>query len=64
VQDIRAALDDPHFQARGLFAHRLQNGAGGEMPALPVPIQDVFRAPPSEPAATPPLGAHNAEFGV
>ncbi len=62
MQDLRAALDDPHFRARGLFAHVLANESGARIPALPVPVDDQFRAPADEPASAPALGAHNAEF--
>ncbi|HEX2215637.1 MAG TPA: CoA transferase [Xanthobacteraceae bacterium] len=63
VQDVRAALADPHFSARGLFAHQLQNGDRGNMPALPVPISPDFRGAAEQPLPAPALGAHNAEFG-
>jgi alpha-methylacyl-CoA racemase len=63
VQDVRAALADPHFIARGVFAHVLTNEAGSQMPALPVPICNLFRAPAGEAQSAPALGAHNAEFG-
>jgi crotonobetainyl-CoA:carnitine CoA-transferase CaiB-like acyl-CoA transferase len=62
VQDVRAALADPHFRARGLFAHVLTNEAGAQLPALPVSICDLFRAPASESKSAPTLGAHNAEL--
>jgi crotonobetainyl-CoA:carnitine CoA-transferase CaiB-like acyl-CoA transferase len=64
VQDVRAALDDPHFQARGLFARSLVNEAGAKIPALPVPISPAFRGATDERAPSPPLGAHQAEFGA
>ena len=63
MQDARAALDDPHFRARGLFAHRLVNTEGAELVALPVPVDPSLRSPPDA-AAAPALGAHNAEFGL
>ena len=62
VADVREALDDPHFRARGIFDHVLVNETGARLPALPVPVAPEFRAPPSQPAAAPPLGANNAEF--
>ena len=62
VATVRQALDDPHFRARGLFDHVLTNEQGARMPALPVPVAKDFRAPASEPASAPPLGAHNSEF--
>ena len=62
MQDVQAALADPHFQARGVFAHVLTNEAGSQIPALPVPVSDRFRAPAGESLSAPALGAHNAEF--
>jgi alpha-methylacyl-CoA racemase len=63
VQDIRAALDDPHFKARGLFAARLVNEKGQVLPAIPVPIDKPLRPGAATDASAPALGAHNAEFG-
>jgi alpha-methylacyl-CoA racemase len=63
VQDIGAALDDPHFKARGLFAPRLVNEKGQVLPAIPVPIDKPLRPGAAADAAAPALGAHNAEFG-
>ena len=62
VQDVRAALDEPHFRARGLFDHVLANEAGARLPAMPVPVDDQFRAPADEAHGAPMLGAHNAEL--
>jgi crotonobetainyl-CoA:carnitine CoA-transferase CaiB-like acyl-CoA transferase len=42
------ALRDPHFVARGLFAHQLEAQSGATMPALPVPIAPVFRETPGK----------------
>jgi len=64
MQDVRAALDDPHFRARGLFAHRLVNPDGDELVALPVPVDPSLRSRPEEAASAPALGAHNSEFGL
>ena len=63
VQDIRAALDDPHFKARGVFAPRLANEKGETLPAAPVAIERALRPGASTDASAPALGAHNAEFG-
>ncbi len=63
VQDIRSALDDPHFKARGLFAARLLNEKGQVLPAIPVPIDKPLRPGAAIEASAPALGAHNAEFG-
>jgi len=64
VQDVRTALRDPHFAARGLFASTLANEQGAIIPALPVPILPVFREPADTPQSTPALGTHNSEFGL
>jgi len=42
VAPLEEALRDPHFSARGLFAHQVEVGQGA-LPALPVPIAPVFR---------------------
>jgi alpha-methylacyl-CoA racemase len=64
VQDVRAALNDPHFTARGLFARALTNEQGATIAALPVPIIPAFRAPADAPASAPVLGKDNPEFGL
>jgi alpha-methylacyl-CoA racemase len=46
VTDLEHAVADPHFAGRGLFAHRIITAAGTALPALPVPIDPGFRAPP------------------
>ena len=38
VADLREALADPHFRARGLFEHVLTNEKGDALPALPLAI--------------------------
>ena len=40
---LQEALHDPHFVARGLFAHQVAGPTGATMPALPVPIDPQFR---------------------
>ncbi len=62
VQTAQDALVDPHFAARGVFAHRLTNAQGESIPALPVPIDPGFRGPPETPLSAPMLGAHNDEY--
>ncbi len=51
VKSLREAVESPHFRARGIFADRISNGAGTEIPALPLPIDPSFRqtAAPSAP---------------
>jgi crotonobetainyl-CoA:carnitine CoA-transferase CaiB-like acyl-CoA transferase len=64
VADLRQALEDPHFRARGLFDHVLLNERGARLPALPVPVAGEFRAPTSQASEAPLLGAHNSEFDI
>jgi alpha-methylacyl-CoA racemase len=45
VRSLEEALRDPHFQQRGLFAHRVLGGEGGTVTALPVPVDPQFREP-------------------
>jgi crotonobetainyl-CoA:carnitine CoA-transferase CaiB-like acyl-CoA transferase len=45
VTPLEEAMRDPHFVARGLFAHEVDLG-GKTVPALPVPIVPAFRARP------------------
>jgi crotonobetainyl-CoA:carnitine CoA-transferase CaiB-like acyl-CoA transferase len=56
VASLEEALADPHFVARGLFAHSVAGAMGRTMPALPVPIAAAFRAAPGVRPA-PALGA-------
>ncbi len=44
VRSLEAALEDPQFTTRGLFAAELAH-AGGVMPALPVPLAPALRQP-------------------
>jgi crotonobetainyl-CoA:carnitine CoA-transferase CaiB-like acyl-CoA transferase len=46
VGDLQTAVDDAHFKVRGIFDHVLSNERGATMPALPVPVDSAFRAPP------------------
>ena len=56
VRTLDEAVNNPHFTARGLFAHRITDGAGRSMPALPVPVADLFRGDASRPLSYPVLG--------
>jgi alpha-methylacyl-CoA racemase len=56
VASVQEAFADPHFRARGLFAHKVQTDAG-ELIATPVPVAEAFRDP--APSAYPRLGADN-----
>lgn len=57
VASLEEASRDPHFVARGLFAHVVAGPSGATMPALPVPIAPEFRPPPGETKSVPALGA-------
>jgi alpha-methylacyl-CoA racemase len=57
VASLEEAVRDPHFVGRGLFAGALNDGAGGSMPALPVPLAPLFRE--SGARAYPRLGEGN-----
>jgi alpha-methylacyl-CoA racemase len=57
VNSVQAAIDDPHFRARGLFTRELCVN-GKSIPALPVPIADQWRD--SQVAGYPGLGEANA----
>jgi alpha-methylacyl-CoA racemase len=52
---LEEALRDPHFVARGLFAHQVSGPTGATMPALPVPIDPRFRGDPRVAKAVPKL---------
>jgi crotonobetainyl-CoA:carnitine CoA-transferase CaiB-like acyl-CoA transferase len=43
IADLKEALADPHFIARGLFGRRVAAPGGDAMPALPVPIAPALR---------------------
>jgi alpha-methylacyl-CoA racemase len=60
IVDLKTATDDPHFAARGVFAHRVINERGDNMPALPMPIDAAFRKPFTTVAAAPALGQDNS----
>ncbi|TMS58286.1 CoA transferase [Imbroritus primus] len=58
VVGLEDASRDLHFAARGVFARRIDTGAGKHMPALPVPIVPAFRGADVARRA-PGLGEHN-----
>ena len=62
VRSLEEAVDNPQFQARGLFAHRVASGEGGEMPALPLPTDAVCGRQGDGPGQAPRLGEGNAEL--
>ncbi len=58
VLSLEEARHDAHFNARGLFSRTVTAADGAQMPALPVPLDALFRGPVhSRPA--PALGADN-----
>lgn len=44
VKSLQDAAASEHFQARGIFSEVISNGAGREIPALPIPVDPSFRA--------------------
>lgn len=58
VATLDEALSDPHYRARGVFAHSVEAG-GRRMPAIPVPVDAVFRGA-ADPCPYPELGEANA----
>ncbi len=62
VATMQEAMDDPHFKARGLFSHPLQNEQGASISALPVPIDAGFRAGSDTTLSSPQLAEHNKDY--
>jgi len=60
VTSLQDAIEDPHFRARGLFAHEVRAGERA-IPAVPVPLDPAFRA--DEARGYPPLGEANDLLG-
>ena len=61
VIGLEQAVQDPHFNARGVFDRGVQTPEGRRIPALPTPISSVFLCN-SQDLASPGLGAHTAEL--
>jgi alpha-methylacyl-CoA racemase len=57
MASVEDALNDPHFAARGVFAHELADG-NSRITALPVPVDKRFRSAGTE-AGYPRLGEGN-----
>ena len=55
VTSLEAAMRDPHFVTRGLFANRVVGTDGATIAALPVPIAPAFRDGVPD-KLSPPLG--------
>jgi crotonobetainyl-CoA:carnitine CoA-transferase CaiB-like acyl-CoA transferase len=56
VATLAEAVQDPHFMGRRVFAHEIANEMGERIPALPVPIDQAFRAEPARILRAPVLG--------
>ncbi len=59
VQSLEQAFADPHFRARGLFDHKIENESGDTLPAVAVPVVPAFRADAGIPRGAPHLGSDN-----
>lgn len=55
IVDLRDALADPHFRARGLID---PNASAGTIPALPIPIATAFRGQSGNLGLAPALGEY------
>jgi crotonobetainyl-CoA:carnitine CoA-transferase CaiB-like acyl-CoA transferase len=59
LRDLAAAVLDPHFAARGVFASGVDIPDGTRLPALPVPLSAAFRK--QGPASAPRLGSSDPD---
>lgn len=62
VKTVNEAMQDTHFQSRGVFSKRISNDQGAELTALPTPISQQFTNQASA-ASAPVLGADNDLLG-
>jgi crotonobetainyl-CoA:carnitine CoA-transferase CaiB-like acyl-CoA transferase len=62
VASVQEAMQNPHFQSRGLFSRELADG-DAKIVALPVPVSEQFRSPENS-DGYPALGEANREFGI
>jgi crotonobetainyl-CoA:carnitine CoA-transferase CaiB-like acyl-CoA transferase len=60
VKSLEEAVNSEHFRARGLFTQRIEDGNGGEIPALPLPIAPALRR--QDTRDWPGLGEGNADL--
>jgi alpha-methylacyl-CoA racemase len=60
IVDLKSATEDLHFAARGVFARRLINERGDNIPALPMPIDPAFRRSAAAAVVAPALGQDNS----
>ena len=58
---LEAAVADPHFAARGVFAAQVVNERGDSMPALPSPVISAFRMNFKGPLKAPSLNTGNLQ---
>ena len=59
VREMNEVLDDPHYNARGIFDWKIEGNNGATATALPVPISPNFRASREKATRAPELGADN-----
>lgn len=62
VQSLHEAMQDDHFQARGVFARRLSAAGETEITALPTPIAKPLAADPEGVAPAPVLGQDTSDL--
>ena len=60
VIGLEQAVQDPHFQARGVFKRTIATASGKTIPALPTPISEVFLHSQQK-QSSPDLGQHTQE---
>lgn len=53
VRSLGTAVSEPQFAARQVFARKVRNESGAQLPALPVPIDPAFRPAAKEAIAAP-----------
>ena len=61
VIGLEQAVQDPHFQARGVFSRRITTASGDAIPALPTSVSAVFLAKHTD-QRSPDLGQHTDEI--
>lgn len=61
VIGLEQAVQDPHFQARGVFNRTIETASGKTIPALPTPISGVFLNSQQK-QSSPDLGQHTQEI--
>jgi crotonobetainyl-CoA:carnitine CoA-transferase CaiB-like acyl-CoA transferase len=61
VIGLEQAVQDPHFQERGVFSRSIATASGKTIPALPTPISGVFLHSQQK-QSSPDLGQHTQEI--